>query len=168
MRNSNRERAIEDGRIARLGATIVRHPREFVGLLMASIATGWIFTNALFLQKGPHPAPFFAAPKHARPLAPQAANAMVPMPTAAPTRHAEPVRRNDPIAALLAPSPRMLAVQQALAVFAYGPVSPTGVYDLQTRAAIERFQRARGLPVDGQANERTLRELTKLTGSAFE
>ena len=60
-----------DSRAARIGMFIVQHPRESVGLLMATIATGWIFANALFLQKGPHPAPIFAPPKQmAVPIAP--------------------------------------------------------------------------------------------------
>jgi len=164
-----------DSRAARIGMFIVQHPRESVGLLMATIATGWIFANALFLQKGPHPAPIFAPPKQmAVPVAPvkpvvvaQPVNA-VPVPAAAPQRQAEPQRRNDPIAALLAPTPRIRAVQQALALYAYGPVSETGVYDPQTRDALMRFQDARGLTPNGQIDERTLRELAKLTGRSFE
>ena len=54
-RDSNFENA---GRIA---AAITSHPREFVAILTATIATGVIIANALFLQKGPHPAPIFAA-----------------------------------------------------------------------------------------------------------
>ncbi len=168
----------DQGRAARIGAAIARHPREFVGLLMASIAMGWIFTNALFLQKGPHPAPIFAAPaKVMVPLAPPrphtgpgAASGAVAEPARVQpaVRHVESARKNDPIGALLAPTPRMLAVQQALADFAYGRVTPTGVYDPQTRAAIERFQKARGLPVDGQLSERTLRELAIMAGRSFE
>ena len=36
------------------------------------------------------------------------------------------IQRNDPIAALLAPSGRIIAVQRALTDFGYGPVKPTG------------------------------------------
>ena len=59
------------GRGAKVAAAIARHPREFVGILMATAATATIFANALFLQKGPHPAPIFAT-RHvaAVPLAP--------------------------------------------------------------------------------------------------
>lgn len=165
-----------DSRAARFGMLIAQHPRESVGLLMATIATGWIFANALLLQKGPHPAPIFAPPKHAalssapaaaRPALLQPVNA-VPVPQPAPQRQAEPARRSDPIAALLAPTPRIRAVQQALALYAYGPVGETGVYDPQTRKAIVRFQEARGLTPNGQLDERTLRELAKLTGRSFE
>src|SRR5882757_218045 len=56
----------------------------------------------------------------------------------------------DPIAALLAPNSRITAVQRALTEFGYGPVIANGAYDAQTRAAIERFERARKRPVTGQ------------------
>ena len=39
---------------------------------------------------------------------------------------AEPVR-NDPIAQLMAPSKRVLAIQRALSDFGYGQIKPTGV-----------------------------------------
>lgn len=248
-----RAQAIPSGRLARTGVLIARHPREFVALMMGTVATGWIFTNALFLQKGPHPAPIFAARPHTHqvPIAPprptvlMPAPAATPLPTPAPMaqpaptpptmtdqaraqlvsniqrelnrrgyydgvvdgvwgartdaavrdfvqvsgarvnaeasdallnaiigapakRAAAPVRKNDPIAALIAPSNRVLAVQRALNDFAYGPVNPTGNYDSDTRAAIERFERARGLPVSGQVSDRLVRELSSVVGRPLE
>jgi peptidoglycan hydrolase-like protein with peptidoglycan-binding domain len=77
-------------------------------------------------------------------------------------------QRSDPIARLLAIDRRMLAVQRALADFGYGPVKPTGVYDLETRAAIERFERARRRPVTGKVSEQLLRDLAALTGRPIE
>lgn len=166
-----------ESRAARIGMLIAQHPRESVGVLMATIATGWIFANAVFLQKGPHPAPIFTPPKQAavqaapmvgRPTSMLHPVSALPVPQPAPQRQVEPARRNDPIAALLAPTPRIRAVQQALALYAYGPVSETGVYDLPTRNALTHFQEARRLPQTGQMDERTLRELSKLTGRSFE
>jgi peptidoglycan hydrolase-like protein with peptidoglycan-binding domain len=216
---------------------VVQHPREFVGLLMATIATGWIFANALFMQKGPHPAPIFAArpaqhetvtaaPQRVQPasapaavtpvetdrahlvddiqrelakrgfydgaidglwgaktdaavrdfvqahggkLAPDASDALLRAIKAAPAKQAAPAQRsNDPIAALIAAKPRVIAIQRALSDFAYGPVALTGVYDPETRAAIERFQRARGMPIDGQISDRLVRELSGLLGRPLE
>ena len=267
-----RAQAVPAGRIAKAGGAIARHPREFVGFVMASVATVWIFTNALFLQKGPHPAPIFAArpvTHQAVPLAPprpdivapdtpmpQPAPAVAPAPvTAAPPatpmsrtqlissiqrelnrrgfydgvvdgvwgahtdsavrdfiqatgarvtpdaneallraitgstaqRRGQAAPHADPIAALLAPSnqakvppqpvpaspqpapsDRIKAVQRALDDFAYGPVSATGVYDGDTRAAIERFERSRGLPVTGQISDRLVRELGGMVGRPLE
>jgi peptidoglycan hydrolase-like protein with peptidoglycan-binding domain len=61
-----------------------------------------------------------------------------------------------------------LAVQRALNDFAYGPVNPTGNYDPDTRAAIERFERARGMPVTGQVSDRLVRELSSVVGRPLE
>jgi peptidoglycan hydrolase-like protein with peptidoglycan-binding domain len=76
--------------------------------------------------------------------------------------------RSDPIAALLAPTPRVLALQRALTDFGYGPVMPTGVYDAGTRLAIERFEKARKRPVTGQISDQLIRELAALTGRPLE
>jgi peptidoglycan hydrolase-like protein with peptidoglycan-binding domain len=84
--------------------------------------------------------------------------AKVPRPPAA-----VPVR-NDAIADLLAPSKRVAAVQRALAQFGYGQIKPSGVVDAETRAAIEKFERDRKLPVTGQPSDRLTRELAAATG----
>jgi peptidoglycan hydrolase-like protein with peptidoglycan-binding domain len=233
-----------------IAAAIVQHPREFVGIVMGTLATLAILINALFLQHGPHPAPIFAtrpwkthdtttvvlpppnpltiARKAAPPAAPARANAQLtydiqralaqrgfydgavdgiwgaktdaaarafvkaggltvePQPsedllraltdagakdasgreTAAAPAPA-PTRR-DPIATMIAPSKRILAVQYALADFGYGQIKPTGVIDGDTRAAIEKFQRDRGMPVDGRMSDRLLRELAAMTGRPLE
>jgi len=79
-----------------------------------------------------------------------------------------PPPRNDPIARLLAPSPKLLAVQRALSDFGYGQIKPSGVYDAETRAAIEKFERERKLPVTGQASAAMVRELATVTGRPLE
>jgi peptidoglycan hydrolase-like protein with peptidoglycan-binding domain len=243
-RRRNQQAELEHGLIA---ATIARYPREFVGIVMAVAATLTIFVNALFLQRGPHPAPIFAArpflPRHSV-VAPPRAHPAVPAPppsgdesarsqaqtvsdiqreltargfyqgtvdgiwgakTDAAARDfvqaahlnidpapgegllqaikkssakasgltasdaAVPVPgRKDPIAALIAPSKNVLAIQHALADFGYGQIKPTGVYDEDTRAAIEKFERDRHMPVDGQISERFVRALAAMTGRPLE
>lgn len=158
MRNRRRQRE-QGGRIA---VAIADHPREFVGIILAAITTLAIFVNALFLQRGPHPAPIFSSGPAIPPLvtrAPAPKLAAVPPPKA---------ERNDPIAQLLAPSPRVLAVQRALADFGYGQIKPTGVADPDTKAAIEKFERSRHLPVTGQISDRLLRELGALAGRSLD
>jgi peptidoglycan hydrolase-like protein with peptidoglycan-binding domain len=82
---------------------------------------------------------------------------------------AQPVAaQRDPIAALLAPSGRIIAVQRALTDFGYGPVKPTGVHDTETRTAIERFEKARRRPVTGQISDQLIRDLAALTGRPLE
>ncbi|MEA3025820.1 MAG: hypothetical protein QOF91_1105 [Alphaproteobacteria bacterium] len=78
------------------------------------------------------------------------------------------IQRGDPIAALLAPSARIVAVQRALTDFGYGPVKPTGIYDTETRAAIERFEKARRRPMTGQISDLLVRDLAALTGRPLE
>lgn len=78
------------------------------------------------------------------------------------------IQRNDPIAALLAPSPRIVAVQRALTDFGYGPVRPSGLYDTETRGAIERFEKARRKPATGQITDQLVRDLSALTGRPLE
>ena len=72
-----------------------------------------------------------------RPRPPQT----VPMPVPSP-------RRNDPIADLIGPSPRILAVQRVLSNYGYGQIKPTGMLDDATSQAIEKFER--GAQVAGQ------------------
>ena len=76
--------------------------------------------------------------------------------------------RKDPIAELLGPNKRLIAIQRALADFGYGPVQATGVHDAPTRSAIERFERARKRPVTGNVNEQLARDLAAMTGRPLE
>lgn len=71
--------------------------------------------------------------------------------------------RNDAIADLIS-TRRVIALQRALAQYGYGQIKPTGVVDTETRAAIEKFERERRLPITGQPSERVARELSGLTG----
>jgi hypothetical protein len=147
-RSSTRDRG---GRIA---VAITRHPREFVGIVLATLATFAIFVNALFLQHGPHPSPIFGI-RHVSAKPAPAGAAAVPV-------------RNDPIAALLVPSQRVLAVQRALADFGYGQIKPTGIVGPETQAAIEKFERDHRQPVTGQISDRLLRDMATMTGRALE
>ena len=65
-------------------------------------------------------------------------------------------------------SKRVLAMQRALAEYGYGQIKPSGVVDADTKAAIERFERERRLPVTGQVSERVARELASVTGRPLE
>jgi len=82
---------------------------------------------------------------------------------------AKPVAQaSDPIAALLTPNRRIVAVQRALSDYGYGQIKPTGTYDPETRAAISQFERERKLPITGQVSDRLTRELTAMTGRPLE
>ena len=162
-----------------------RRPKDAVCLGLAVVATGYIVVNALFLQRGPHPAPFFSTDVTQTAAAPASGSVPVPparrqastripaatLPSAAPPPvppASIPVRtaaaRPDPIAELLEPSNKTIAVQRALTEFGYGQIKPTGTVGPETKAAIEKFERARGLKVTGQLSERLTRELSTLKG----
>ena len=70
----------------------------------------------------------------------------------------------DPIAELLEPSNKTVAVQRALTEYGYGQIKPNGTVGPDTRAAIEKFERERKMPVTGQVSDRLLRELSAMTG----
>ena len=155
-----------------------RRPTDAVCLGLAVAGTGFILVNALFLQKGRHPAPMFtevgqpAGPTTGSipmPLPKPQASARLPTATlpAAPVKTAAAPRadsRTDPIAELLEPSNKTASVQRALAEFGYGQIKPTGTLGPETRAAIEKFERERRLPVTGQISERLTRELSLMKG----
>jgi peptidoglycan hydrolase-like protein with peptidoglycan-binding domain len=76
--------------------------------------------------------------------------------------------RRDPIADLIGPSSRILAVQRVLTDFGYGQIKPTGIPGPETVEAIEKFERSRRLPVSGQVSDALMRELTAVTGRPLE
>ena len=94
-------------------------------------------------------------------------------PQAVPTPRAVPVpapapARSDPIAAMVAPSKQMMAVQRALSEFGYGQISADGHFGPATRDAIMRFERQHRLPVTGQVSEPLLKALRTMTGASLD
>jgi peptidoglycan hydrolase-like protein with peptidoglycan-binding domain len=77
-------------------------------------------------------------------------------------------QKEDAITGVLNSARQVIAIQRALSEYGYGPLKPTGVHDPDTRAAIERFERDRKLPVTGQISERVTRELVALIGHPLE
>jgi len=106
------------------------------------------------------------------PAPPPRAAAAPPAPSAAPTPAPPPrptsAHRPNAAAKQAGPNKRVLAVQRALADFGYGQVTPNGVLGPETKAAIERFERERKLPVSGQISERLTHELAAVTGRQLE
>jgi peptidoglycan hydrolase-like protein with peptidoglycan-binding domain len=103
------------------------------------------------------------APKQANQQANQQANP----PTSQSAAAAAPAH-SDAIGEILASSRRVVALQRALAQFGYGQIKPTGIVDGETRAAIEKFERERKLPVTGQPSDRVAHELAGLTGRSLD
>lgn len=65
-------------------------------------------------------------------------------------------------------SPRVLAVQKALADIGYGPIRIDGRAGAATREAVERFERDRRLPISGEVSDRLVRELNAVAGTRIE
>jgi putative peptidoglycan binding protein len=151
------------GLVLRLWAKALHRPVDGLALLTAIAATGLIVVNAVFLQSGAHPAPFVVIPASptvagaTRPKAPEEV-AVKAMPQAI------PARSNDPIAELIGPSPRILAVQRVLAEYGYGQIKPSGILDDTTSAAIETFEREHKLPVTGRVSDRLVGNLSAMVG----
>ena len=175
----------------RLWSSASHRPVDATAILCAGAASLIIVVNAIFLQSGVHPAPFFANPAAQAPanrltaLSPIAPNSQSPTPPrmidmapvrAARTQAATSARRNDPIGDLIgtstAPSStasvgssaRIIAVQRALSEFGYGQLRPSGTLDEPTSAAIQKFEADRKLPVTGRLSDRLLSELATMTG----
>jgi hypothetical protein len=184
-----------DGLRGLLRRALGRNPIDAIGIFVLVIAAGAILANALYRQPGPHPAPIFSIKP--RPVASEPAGGVVPaiprasresLPAAKPeaagrpraeiitdiqraplkTEAAAPRPRPDPIAELIAPPQRVIAVQRALNDYGYGPLKMTGQFGAETVSAIQKFERDRKLPVTGQISPRLLRELSALTGRPLE
>jgi hypothetical protein len=124
--------------------------------------------------KAPEPKaaePKAADPKAADPLsnlvktttgAPPAAHPNVPRPPAP----IPPSSRADMIAS--SSSRRVAAVQRALTKYGYGQLQPTGTAGSDTQAAIQKFERARKMPVTGQMSDRLVHELTAMIGEPID
>jgi hypothetical protein len=189
-RSSDRSRAnARGGTLAasfgsRLWMQAIGRPVDSFAILGATAATILIVVNAVFLQSGARPAPFVAnptlqkaadtAPKPAEQTGPRIIDMSathtvtaprppqtVPMPVPSP-------RRNDPIADLIGPSPRIVAVQRVLSNYGYGQIKPTGMLDDATSGAIEKFEREHKLPVSGRVSDRLVNELAAMTGRPIE
>ena len=89
-------------------------------------------------------------------------------PTAVPAAIARPpapipaASRADALAS--AGSRRVAAVQRTLTEYGYGQLKPTGTVGSDTQAAIQKFERARKIPVTGQMSDRLVKELTAMIG----
>ena len=166
----------------RLWTQAIERPVDSFALLGATAATILIVVNAVFLQSGARPAPFVAnptvqkqadaAPKPAEQTGPRIID-MSATHTVAAARPPQTVpvpspRRNDPIADLIGPSPRILAVQRVLSNYGYGQIKLSGMLDDATSQAIEKFEREHKLPVSGRVSDRLVNELAAMTGHPIE
>jgi peptidoglycan hydrolase-like protein with peptidoglycan-binding domain len=139
----------------RLSAAIARHPREFVGILMATAAVFAIFINALFLQHGPHPAPIFTT----RPPMTQAAPVALPRPRAvAPTV--------APATAARSQVQIIGDIQRELNRKGFYEGTVDGIWGAKTDAAARDFVQAAGLKINADASESLLHAIVTSNAKA--
>jgi hypothetical protein len=158
----------------------------------AAVAIG-VPVNALWLQEGPHPAPLFhfGAPQpDAKTATLLVKDAPLPRPRpaslgvaasepapAAKTEATKPLGKSiDAIAQLIgggvaksdagAKDKSVVFAQRALAKLGY-PLHQDGVFGGTTRQAVEKFERANGMPVTGELSQKILRKLSAKSGVAL-
>ncbi len=71
------------------------------------------------------------------------------------------INGEPPAAAGPQPDKRVLGVEKALAKQGYGPLKVDGLLAADTRNAISRFEKDRGMPVTGKISPRLLQELAR-------
>lgn len=159
-----------------------RHPAPMFGTVTSLPATALPVVASVPASLLPRPRPVEAdtalpetrqaEPKAADPLTNlvkttstvQAATANIPRPPLA-----VPVSsRVDSVPVSVGGSHRVAAVQRALTEYGYGQLKPTGVVGSDTQAAIQKFEKARRLPVSGQVSDRLVRELAAMIGHSIE
>jgi Putative peptidoglycan binding domain len=147
-----------------------RHPAPMFG----SITTMPTVVAANPLPR-PRPVEADASQSESRPAEPKAADPLAGLvkttglapavPAAVPRPPAPvPVSHSDAAAISGAGLRRVAAVQRALTEYGYGQLKPTGTVGSDTQAAIQKFERARKLPVTGQMSDRLVRELAAVIG----
>ena len=145
---------VDRGAGGRVAAAIMGHPREFVAIVMSAAATITIFVNALFLQKGPHPAPIFATRPALRSVAlPPTRVARTPAPA--------PAASGDESNHQL-----VVDIQQALSRKGFYDNTVDGIWGAKTDAAVRDFLQAAGLKMSADASAGLLRAITQSTARA--
>lgn len=134
----------------------------------AGEATGSVTPTPRPRPADPAAAPAAPAKESPQPAAPTIESMLGPAPKGDRLKVAQTAApRRTESAAPVASAARVAAVQRALTEFGYGQIKPSGVADDATKAALERFERERKLPVSGQISDRVLRELASVTGRAL-
>ncbi|MDQ0469712.1 peptidoglycan-binding domain-containing protein [Labrys wisconsinensis] len=161
------EAEFESSRLLSTLMLVLRRPIEIAGSLTMAGFTAAIIVNALGMQVGPHPAPFFAREWPLR----AADSALPPAPTpparpvaqAAPPAAADASTADAPTADVPAApsdgSALLRDIQTELAARNYYDGTPDGVLGRKSDAAIRAFQTRMGLTVDGQPSEDLLSRL---------
>jgi peptidoglycan hydrolase-like protein with peptidoglycan-binding domain len=157
---SRARRGHDDERlVTRLAAAllhaVLQHPKESIALVAVAATTSAILMNALFLQKGPHPAPFFVT--QTRPLArTDTTGALSVLPRPRPAEAPAPRSRTEIVT----------DIQRELARRGFYEGTPDGVYGPKTDAAIRDFEQASGLKIAAEPAEIILKAISQSSSKA--
>jgi peptidoglycan hydrolase-like protein with peptidoglycan-binding domain len=135
--------------------TVFRRPKESAAVAVVLAAGGTILVNALFLQSGPHPAPFFTSPLRAVAPAETTGTLSVlprPRPAEAPASRSRTEIVTD--------------IQRELAKRGFYDGTPDGVYGPKTDAAIRDFEQVSGLKIASEPAETVLRTISQSSKKA--
>jgi hypothetical protein len=163
-----------------------RHPAPLFGTVVTMPAVALTSANPL---PRPRPVEADASISEPKPAEPKAADPKAVDPKAADPKAADPMANlvkatsAAPVVTSAVPRPpasipgstgsdavagaglrRVAAVQRTLTEYGYGQLKPTGIVGSDTQAAIQKFERARKLPVTGQMSDRLVRELAAMIG----
>jgi peptidoglycan hydrolase-like protein with peptidoglycan-binding domain len=139
---------VEPHAVGRLAAAVGRRPREFVGIVMATVVIFAICINALYLQKGPHPAPMFAT----SPLLKQTAPATSQRTAAAPFNIASD-------SAAQSRAQLVSDIQRELNRRGFYDGAVDGIWGAKTDAATRDFIQAAGLKINPDVSDSLLRTI---------
>ena len=142
-----------------LARVLRRRPRDSIGIVVAAIASGAIFVNALWLQPSAHPAPLFHV--NWRPvLSSDTTGSVTPLlPRPRPTEIEAPKAEVAPPVRTRAQITSDIQRELARRKFYDGPVD--GVYGAKTDAAIREFEHAAGLKASVEPDEALLRAIVR-------
>lgn len=147
------------------------------GLLVMVLTVTAVVSNAVFLQRSPHPEPWFATrpavavtpggetvkvpDPRLRGAVPAAPMAEPPMPRVQPEAPASSAAAPPASPPAPAASPKLVAdLQQALAARGLYEGKVDGIFGSRTRAAITAFEQAEGLPLTGAPSATVLDRIT--------
>lgn len=158
----------QGGVLARMADHAIENPAMSGGLFVMALTVTAIFSNALFLQKAPHPGPIFSTRSAVTEPAP------VPLPRAriTPSEQTPPVPRDAPAAAKPSAASQTSAdtqkdsalvgdIQRALAGIGLYRGTVDGKFGAQTHASIAAFERREGLTVTGNPSPAILARINQ-------
>jgi peptidoglycan hydrolase-like protein with peptidoglycan-binding domain len=144
--------------------------KDMIALALAGVAVCGILVNALFLQKGRHPAPIFSAKPAAAPQPAVSAPVVAAMPRPRPSEPEALKVEAPPVKADALPARSRLEliaeIQKELGKRGFYDGAADGVHGPKTEAAIRDFEQQTGLRHAGGPDEQLLRAIAQSNAKA--